>query len=448
MRRSFKIFKASDQGDFCVIPPNLSDDLTLYEKQKVILRYGTLSAQAKVLISALVDSNQVGMSKNALDALNIPEGISLSLRPCGENQFRLGPVIGILTFPRVVAQKGFRRYIPYARRIMNTGLLYVFSPTDIHPGSKTITGYTYNPNNKTWQTGVYPYPDVVLDRIYPNNAESHLILEKEIGRGKIFNKRTLINKLEFSEALGKSPLLYDFIPETKMFLQSSDLDYFLSKYPEVYLKPTDAMKGRGIVLVNKEGSALFCRYMDGKKPVSKRVSKSGDITSILEGAGLPKRPYIIQAAVTRMEYLTQPFNFRVMTVKNGSGHWCVPAIFSRVAAAGGFLTNNSAGAEFISLKDLFNGIKDLLQHSKKDFLHLLTELSIETAKVLDDNFGPLGKLGLDIVIDKSGKPWLIEANGNPGWIPRNALREYPAWSKQMYDYPIAYALYLAELTES
>ena len=132
-----------------------------------------------------------------------------------------------------------------------------------------------------------------------------------------------------------------------------------------------------------------------------------------------------------------------MTAKNGNGQWSVPAVFTKIANSNSFLTNISAGAKMIFFKDHLNEIKNKLPCSKDQFVKLLFELSVRTASTLDHRFGPLGKLGIDIIIDNLGKPWLIEANGNPGLMPRAALDEYPDWRSQMYDFPLAYCLYLS-----
>lgn len=348
-----------------------------------------------------------------------------------------------MTFSHNINHRDFKRYIPYANRVKDCGLLYVFGPKDISPLTKTIQGYHFNFSKEIWQPGEFPFPDVVIDRIYPNNSNAHAELEKVICQNKIFNKNNLINKVDFFKSLNRDSLLKNFVPETAPFLKKADLKYFLRKYGEVFLKPVDSMKGRGIIYVLAEGNTLICRYMHNREPVSERITWVNQIFSILERVNKRKRPYIIQAAVNRMAHLNRPFSFRTMVVKNGLGQWLIPAVFAKIAEPDGFLTNNSSGASFIPLKDLFKLIENEFPLNKEQCLDIFTDLSIKAAEVLDMDFGPLGKIGLDIVVDPSGKPWLIEANGNPGIIPRSVLGEYPDWSSQMYDYPLAYCQYLA-----
>lgn len=438
MRESVTINKIGT--GLCEMPIKLVEDYSLEEGDVVGLSCGSLYTQVKIVTGC---SKSIGLPSDILDHLRLSEHLKMGIKAEGNNNFRLGPVIGIMTFPHVVEKKDFKRYVPYALRMKNTGLLYVFSPKWINSDLRIIKGYYYNEKQKLWEKGEFPFPDVVMDRIYPTNLENHLKLETVIGKNRIFNKNTLINKIDFFEALHMDSFLGNHIPETRLLRNVEDFKYMVSKYPGVYLKPVDGMKGKGIIEVMKINQSLVCRYMTKQGLKTLAIKKYSEIIELLKRISLQKRTYIIQAAILRMKYNNQPFEFRVMVAKNGSGEWSLPAIFTKIADSNQFLTNISAGATVMFFKDLLNGIRNKLPHSKKRFLKLLSELSLKTASMLDKNYGPLGKVGLDIVVDNTGKPWLIEANGNPGLMPRVASNEYPKWRSERYDYPLSYCLYLS-----
>lgn len=440
------VYKADGQDMIWEITPFLAGELTLKENDLVTLVCGSLSAQLTVKIteSPVRIKNSIGLSGEALAALKIPRNIHLSIKPVDGEQFRLGPVIGILTFPHVINKAQLNRYIKYAEGMEKTGLLYVFKPSDVHSETRTVTGFHYNGENKAWQAGEFPYPDVVMDRMYPNDYKTHFELEKLIGPNKIFNKKTLIDKVDFNEVLVKDPFLKNFIPETKLFSDARDLEYYLSKYNGVFLKPVDAMRGRGIIhVVPAGGNEALCMYMDASAVVSMKIPRADYIFEILGRVNEYKRPYIIQAAVNRMEYMTRPFGFRVMTTKDDSGTWSVPIIIAQAARPGAFLTNVSSGAEYVPVKEILEWMNKQLPDKSIHLINHLTNLSIKASLALDNEFGPLGKLGIDMVIDMSGKSWLIEANGNPGVIFRRGQKEYPDWHRQAYEHPLGYALYLS-----
>lgn len=455
MSNTYQVYKSRAGGLVWELPDELMNKLNLTQNQMILLRFGSLSAEVKVVGSKLMKGAalRIGFSERTLNSLKIPRGLFLSIKPLGAEEFRIGPIIGMLTYSRILAKKKFwssvkytrimRRYTAYAEKLRHCGLFYLFSPGKINMQTGTITGYSYQPERKAWEAGEFAYPDVVMDRIYPNNTEIHRKLENVIGPNRIFNKKTMINKWEFFTTLKTDPVLREYLPDTQMFEYESDLNQFLVKYQGVFLKPLGGMKGKGIICVSAQGNELICRYMKGREMVTKKADKTERVWDLLGYAGSREMPYIIQEAVERMEYRQRPLGFRLMVTKNGSGDWKVRAIFAKVAPIGNFLTNRSLGADYILLKDLFPGIEKNFSCTKEELLELLNCLALRAASRLDSKFGPLGKLGLDIVLDTSGKPWLIEANGNPGSICPKVLNEFPDWAGQVYDDPIAYSVYLS-----
>lgn len=447
MIRFRQVSKTDDKGMVWELSPFLAKKLKLAADRVVILRYGSLSVKANVKIAKASNSTRkrFGLSEDALEALKIPQNLYLGIKTIDHDQFRLGPVIGILTFPHVIRKNQLNRYINYAKVMKDIGLLYVFIPSDIH--SETVSGFHFNEEKKAWESGNFPYPDVVIDRMYPNDYKAHSKLEKVIGPNKIFNKKTLISKKEFYETLQKDPYLKNSIPKTKVFQSASDLNDFFKKYNEVFLKPLDSMRGKGIINVTREQDQLLCKYMDGDKPITKNLPKSKSTLKIFDRLS-KDNPYMIQAAVNKMNYKNRAFSFRVITTKDGSGRWCVPIVVAQSASPGFFLTNVSSGADYVLIKNISAWIMQQLPDKKINLLEELTDLSLKTSTALDNEFGPLGKLGIDVVIDVSGKLWLIEANGNPGVIFRRGQTEFPDWHHQSYEHPIAYALYLADFSKS
>lgn len=447
-----QIYKAEGEGIILELPPILAKKLNLEKESLTTLKCGSLSALAKVTITqaSFNTIQRIGLSQDALSSLKIPQNIIFSIKPVNIEQYRIGPVIGILTFSHVIRKNQLNRYIKYAKSVKNVGLLYVFRPRDIHTKTRTITGFHFNEDTNVWEQGQFPYPDVVIDRIYPNNYKAHSKLERVIGPNRIFNKKTLINKIEFNTVMEKDPYLRNYIPETKILDSLNDIDDFLNKYNGVFLKPSDSMRGKGIINVTRDKNDIICKYMDGDSCITKKSPRIEYLFEVLGDLNTDKvsRPYIIQASVPKMNFMDRPFCFRVMTTKNGSGHWCVPIIIAKAARPGLFLTNISSGAEYVLIKQISKWITQQLPDKNINLLEQLTDLSLRAATALDREFGPLGKLGIDAVIDVSGKLWLIEANGNPGLIFRRGQSEFPSWHYQSYEHPIAYALFLAGFSKS
>jgi len=440
--KGYKVIEFQSDDPVWELSPDEMKKFNLAENQSVTLKFGCLSTCVKVISKKLSYGVKLRMSNQVLQELRMPVNIKVSIKPSGEQEFRLGPVIGLLTFHHVVASKHLNFFLNYAIQL-KSGLLYVFSYKGINPKTRTIKGYYYNFSKKTWDLCEFPYPDAVMDQCYPNAYRAHYHIEKALGKGKIFNKKTMINKLNFYKALSKHNLLINHLPETKALTGTADIEYFLNTYRNIFLKPVHGMKGNGIITVSQKKNDLKCQYMAKGKKIEKKLTNPNEVFDVIKDLYRVKIPYVIQEAIPRMKYLGRPFSFRVIVSKNGSGQWLVPAIFPKAAAGDCFLTNHAAGAGFVPLKKLFGEITNQLPYTKKEFIDLLIDLAVETARALDQKYGPLGELGIDIVTDRSGKPWLIEANGNPGFVPWSHTIEFPDWRHQVFQLPVSYAIYLA-----
>ncbi len=428
---------------FC---PNVINQLKLDPRNPVELQFGNLTILVNVIQSNpndLQTEADIKISEKVLQELHIPPDVKLVFKRTGKQKLRLGPIIGILTFPYTYAKKRFRFYINY-HAMLKSGLLYVFSSQGVNSKNNTIKGYYFDSSTRTWLLADLPYPDAVIDRCYPSAYRTHKKLEKHIGKGKIFNKNTMINKLNFYIALYKDNLLKNHLPETRLCTSALDIESLLKKHGKIFIKPLTGMKGRGIVTASLEPNGVKCLYMAKGQVLEEKLTSPQQVFNKLQASRHPRRWYIIQEAISVLGYKSQPFCFRIMLCKSGNGKWLVPAIFTNAATGSSFLTNHAAGAsEFVPLKKLFNDIEYKLGTTKDNFINSLVELGIRTAAALDKKYGPLGELGLDVVVDQSGKPCLLEANGNPGMVPRSHMVDFPDWASQVFSLPISYAVHLA-----
>ncbi|PKM83379.1 MAG: hypothetical protein CVU89_01100 [Firmicutes bacterium HGW-Firmicutes-14] len=426
------------------------NQLDIDVEKPVRLRFGNLAISVNVIqlySNDLPTIAEIQVSEKVLQELHIPADVILSIKRTGEQELALGPVIGILTFRHTYAKKRFRFYLNY-QKMLKSGLLFVFSNQGVNPEKNTIKGYYFSSSVNTWIPADLPYPDAVIDRCYPNAYRTHEELEKYMGKGKIFNKKTMINKLDFYTAIYKDNFLKNYLPESRLCTDASDIEYLLKKYGKIFIKPVTGMRGRGIVTASLDSNGVKCQYMVKGKVLEKEMTNPCQFLNLFETLVHPWRRYIIQEAISIMEYEGQPFCFRIMVCKNGNGQWLVPAIFTNAAIGNSFLTNHAAGASiFVPLTNLFNDINSRLETTKENFINSLVELAIKTAVALDERYGPLGELGLDVVVDQSGRLYLLEANGNPGMVPKSHMIDFPGWASQVFRLPIAYAVYLAGYEE-
>lgn len=452
MQANFTTVRIPTKGRIWELPKTTVQELNITKNNQVTVKCGSGSVTAKVITDRASGAKRapgakkapvLGLSPDIFEALHIPENTLFSVRPETDNSFRLGPVIGILTFRSHIPNRlGY--YWKYAKLNKDNGLLYVFRGRDMDPDSRTVRGFYFDHTRNCWQQGILPFPDVVIDRCYPNTANHHALLEKVIGTGKIFNKKTLISKISFFRVLKEDRFLGWHLPETRKMQYTSDLAYFLAKYGKAVLKPINAMKGSGIVLAKTtRRKKITCTYRSDGRDITEIINSCWEIPGILKKASGRKRPYLIQQAVDSLEYRGGPFSLRTWSMKNGEGRWVIPGMLVLGSMGNSFLTNYSSGGQAIPLKQLFPEIEPKLPYSIEYLLDWVNDLTIRTASALDRSFGTLGELGIDLIVAKDGQVWLIEANGNPGRLPVFSQTEYPLWPAQLYQYPLDYATFLA-----
>ncbi|MBU7006227.1 YheC/YheD family protein [Phosphitispora fastidiosa] len=445
MDTKYKLFRTVGTEKVLYLPSKLIALYRLIEGDTITLRCGSASVTAKASVLDSPKSSEVseiGLSDAVLRALNIPHGIFITVQSDGSHELRLGPLIGVLTFTQHIPSR-LDYYFKYVFAKKNKGLIYVFSGQDIDVSRSAIRGCYYDFSAKAWQQRLFPFPDAVMDRCYPSSKKTHDLLAAVMGPGKIFNNTTRISKINFFKTVNNDIFLKKYLPATQLLRYPSDLNIFLLKYGSIFLKPVDSMKGKGIVVATQHKNGIECRFNSAGTDTIRTVASFADIPEILLTAAGRKRKYIMQQAVKCMEYGGGPFSFRTCPMKDESNRWLLPGMVVIGTMGNGHVTNYASGGRRIPLKDLFKIILPQLPNSKDEFLQLLEDITLKTASLLDDKFGPFGELGVDIILDKQGQPWLLEANANPARTPAFIQTEYPLWRKQVYEYIVGYANHLA-----
>lgn len=433
------------------LPKKIMVKLHLKELDQVKILCGNKSVDASVSSATLkknpsANEGEMSLSEKCFEALSIPNGLHMILKKEKAGEFRIGPVVGLLTFSGYVPRL-LHIYKTYAQMSKSAGLFYVFKSEDINMKKKIIKGYTYNPSDRSWTQRELPFPDVVIDRRYPNAGQTHTLLEKVIGPGKIFNKNTMITKIDFDKTIRQDEILCKYLPETKVLRTAADLDFFINKYGRAILKPVNAMKGIGIIIVEKEKNQYKCSYNSHGKNMTAMMKNTSEIFDMIKKVSGSRRLYVIQQLIQTMRYKNSAFSFRTCPMKNGEGKWVMPGMLV-LGLGNGVVTNYSSGGKRIPIASLFQDIGNRIKVTAPKMLDELTGLSFAVAKVLDKKYGPLEEIGIDIILDATGRPWLLEANGNPGTAPIFHQKEYPSWPIQLYLYPLEYAHYLSGFTSS
>ncbi|WP_088036074.1 YheC/YheD family protein [Evansella clarkii] len=378
------------------------------------------------------------------------------------------PLIGIL-----VRKPTKLRYYEIAKSL-NIDLL-VFNSKGIHWKKKRIRGLFFN--GRSWQRKSCPFPSAVYNRRY--SAKKNLVnrIEKVIGKGKVFNTITWLNKWDTHQILQKTSIK-KYLPYTSIY-RSKKLPYLLTTYRKLILKPCKGSLGKQVYLVELTDDKRYKLYINSQKQntfqlVSKHETDTVKRSALFKvGNNINKQKLhallnderlydpakinthnqeefikSIQKLIKNKKFLVQQFipfdqteqkiyDLRVYVHRNGQGKWFITGTVSRIGTKTSYITNMAS--EIKSLSSILKS-NNMLTANQMD---TIKKISVKVAKELEKTLGRMGELGIDFGIDQKGKPWLIEVNGKPQKISILKRVRDPKLTWELYAMPLKYAYFLA-----
>lgn len=398
--------------------------------------------------------NTYALSPELSKSLHLEHYSKLQLRYDAEaNQIHIGPLIGILSsfLPNrdVFDPKSIQAELIYLSKIgrLLPAHIFVFTPSSINWHNMTTRGYYFNQVNGSpgeWVSSIYPLPDVVYNRIPSRAIETRRKLKKTKKRLmslpylKLFNP-SFLNKWKVHRFLYTNPDLHPFLPDT-MQLNTVNLTQMLQNHGEIYLKPSNGSLGRGIIkaAINAQGKIRFIMY--GWHKIAGTADSPQDLLKRTRKYRKDKA-YIVQQGLNLATYKGCPFDIRIIFQKNHRGEWQKAKKFVRVAPHGSSISNLSSGGRAENARSVFSDIykqKELIE-AKNSQLNDLCQIVASTLEKSSKQI--YGELGLDIGLDQTGHPWLIEVNSKPRKSTETNFSHTIV--RNSFKRPLEYAIFLA-----
>lgn len=207
------------------------------------------------------------------------------------------------------------------------------------------------------------------------------------------------------------------VPAARRFGRSA-LDAMLDRHRSVVIKPTGGSGGKGIRFVTALGDGRY-RVRSGARA---QVIRGRDaLYRHLRGKAGGRR-HLIQRKIPLATVDGRPFDVRVMVQRqrrgngksgggNGSG-WRVTAKLVRVAGPGYLITNTArSGGRVLPFSAALR--RSNIRTGAGGLEGRINRLSLRAVRSLHAHCRALHTVGLDIGVDRSGRPWIIEANFTP-----------------------------------
>ena len=210
---------------------------------------------------------------------------------------------------------------------------------------------------------------------------------------------------------------------------------FLSKEKACILKPAFGAGGRGVILLKLGKKNITATYHIGKDKQTKTFSNQTSFKTWCKK--VLQHQYLLQPYLNIQDKEQYPCDIRLFMEKNEAGEWNTVGKAVRRGYKHGLLANLSGGSDALTFDSWFEDIP------KKQQVVLLDDVFSITQSVpyyLDERYGPLFELGLDICLAKDGRIWILDINSKPG--RKSILRVSPEQKEQLYTCPLKRCQYL------
>jgi glutathione synthase/RimK-type ligase-like ATP-grasp enzyme len=355
------------------------------------------------------------------------------------------PTLGVMTLfikNQKLEELEYYRKLTLIGRKLNLNVI-VFTPENVHPETKLVNAIRYDSEKAKWLNSVIPLPDLIYDRCrFQPNYSFKLVRKFRAAHPQLkYLNRPMAHKWSVHQLLYKNPNIRDYLPETLQYQQASDLISFLKHNELVYLKPTDGTGGRGILCIRRIHSDIY--HIQGRdrnrKIITPRKMRAEQIAAAFNSWGLKDR-YLIQEGIPLNLPDGRVHDYRLLIQKNGKGEWEVTGCAGRIGAKRSITSNLHGGGVAMPMTKLLR-TRFTSQEKIDEIYKSMVYLSHEVVAVLEQQYGQLCEMALDIAVSPTGRVYLLEVNPKPAREVFRRIREIATYEKAL-SRPLEYALWL------
>lgn len=331
------------------------------------------------------------------------------------------PHLGILvnynshSFPPF-SEKGFFKILSIQGKKLGIEVT-VFSPFTIQWHRNKVIGFRYSKKSNSWIKGIYSIPSLLYDRIFFTSKEQVQRFHAAIHRLKEDHQSTLLGrglpgKWKVYNMYKDVESLHPFIPETVLYKNDQKWQKKLLKNGSLFFKPVSGSHGRGVVKVSFVKDRLDVKGRTAYNQMFSKTFRSFRSCDSWLKKFIGQREYIYQPYLELCTPSNIPFDLRVLVQKNGKGLWEETGRAIRIGKTGGLTSNLHGGGSATDANRFIR--KSYSKVQMEDINEQITTINNHLPQVLEEKYGPLLELGIDVGIDQQGKVWIIEANSKPG----------------------------------
>ena len=257
---------------------------------------------------------------------------------------------------------------------------------------------------------------------------------------RFFNSGSF-NKWQMYQLLSSNKELLPHLPKTVIYSKPEDIINYLNNFRTIYVKPLAGQKGVNIAKFMAEGDQYSVKYRMKNENKTIFFSTENELLNYAKSMFKSKR-YIIQQEIDLEINKNHLIDFRIVLIKDQSGHWENAGMVGRIGVEGSVVSNRSSGGEVVNGKDLLLSSFNFSEEEMLNYYRKMTEIATKAAVELDQ-YENIYKYGVDIGIDRHRHIWIIELNNRS---PNDNIFSYVGaydTVRNIKDSRLNYAKYLA-----
>ena len=446
------IAKDPDSKDKCYLNKKIKENFSIDINEEIVVILGQKRINAKSCIyTDIANDNIVWFSKNLVEELNLPEKMILNISVIGNNTIKLGPVIGIFVNPRYITKLN-SPYPPESAiqmkraNIIGKGFIYYFTCENIYWLRENVKAWYFSSKEKKWKNGYVPLPDVIYDRGVNFFSDEKIIVNHIREQFLSTNTLAKINSVEYLDKLGiyqkinKYTHLRKYLPKIVKYSFTEDIKNFLDEFRTVHVERVLENKKSETLTITLEEEGLEIYYYFKNNVCTKRFASIESIAYFLE-MFFKDEVLILQGGIDRYTYKGMPIDLRILLQKDHAGNWL--AVYNHLKIIKNKYTENKVYV--YNFKDVAPYIFEI---KEADIIFLdekIRKVAISIAEGIEKEFGNLGELAVDLMLDKKLNVWFIDANLKPAKNPIRGVESTEDFSPQ-YLLTILYSKYISKFT--
>lgn len=440
------IIREGEPGNAVKVAPALLERLGAQEHRPLSLRFGTRRVEGRLEGEPGLPPGQVLVPAPIAERLGLPGATRMSIWREGGAALAFGPLIGYVTSRAVLqdlrAGEAVPPYIHMGVAAREAGgVLILFSPSDIRWEQGRVRGERIEVAagaTARVASGWFPLPRVIL---YPQALEvgptPRQLAARVRSLGAVVLSHRKIRKLETYAVLRRVPELRRYLPRTARLTRET-LARALRRSDDLYLKPDDLSRGRGVHRLRRRAGGWRLTYRRPAGNVNRFLPDLAAVHQAVAPLLRARSVYLIQEGLPLATFLGNRFDMRALVQKDGQGRWVVSGVVARIAPEGSAITSPRSGG-LVALPE------QVLRHAFGErgsaVLTEVKEAALAIARAIDAALGPRYELGIDLGVLQDGTVRLIEVNGMPLKVSLHRLGD-PFAEERINRYPVHYAAWL------